>query len=101
MTIKGRAYTPKAGYAWNPLRDFPRNEVCFCGSGKKFKKCHADRLRPCVSLKGFRELTRFFALRAAGRPVKLTLIGRYFNLYSNQPMPRRASSNICCLASSR
>lgn len=24
----------------NPFKDWPRNLQCFCGSGKKFKKCH-------------------------------------------------------------
>jgi len=25
----------------NPFKNYPgRNELCFCGSGKKFKKCH-------------------------------------------------------------
>lgn len=26
--------------AINPLSKYPRNLACFCGSGKKFKKCH-------------------------------------------------------------
>ncbi len=28
------------GLVWNPLAYFPRNMPCFCGSGKKFKRCH-------------------------------------------------------------
>jgi hypothetical protein len=27
----------------NPFRKLGRNELCWCGSGKKFKKCHLDR----------------------------------------------------------
>jgi hypothetical protein len=27
------------GHSWNPLRKYPRNELCFCGSGLKSKKC--------------------------------------------------------------
>lgn len=32
-------FRPKEGRAWNPLSGYPRNEPCWCGSGKKFKKC--------------------------------------------------------------
>lgn len=28
--------------AHNPMRDVGRNDPCPCGSGKKFKKCHAS-----------------------------------------------------------
>lgn len=28
----------------HPFRKFPRNWPCFCGSGKKFKKCHMDEV---------------------------------------------------------
>jgi hypothetical protein len=31
---------PAKGFMWNPIREFPRNDPCPCGSGKKFKKCH-------------------------------------------------------------
>lgn len=24
---------------WNPVKRYPRNAPCVCGSGKKFKKC--------------------------------------------------------------
>lgn len=34
-----KAYIPKPGHVWNPLRSLPRNGKCVCGSGKKFKKC--------------------------------------------------------------
>lgn len=27
------------GNKWNPLLKYPRNEPCYCGSNKKFKKC--------------------------------------------------------------
>lgn len=36
-------YVPKEGQAFNPLRSWPRNEKCFCGSGLKFKKCCISR----------------------------------------------------------
>ena len=35
----GRIYNPTKGNAWNPLREYPRNMPCFCGSGIKAKKC--------------------------------------------------------------
>lgn len=69
------AYFPKQGNAWNQLRDYPRNEACFCGSGKKFKKCHASRLFPCVTEEAAKKIKRFFDLRKAGKAVKLTLTG--------------------------
>ena len=33
-------YRAPAGQAINPLRQFPRNLPCYCGSGVKFKRCH-------------------------------------------------------------
>lgn len=27
------------GFSWNPYLKYPRNKECYCGSGKKFKKC--------------------------------------------------------------
>lgn len=33
------AYFLSGGNSWNPLKKFPRNAPCFCGSEKKFKKC--------------------------------------------------------------
>lgn len=32
-------YVPEAGFKWNPILKYPKNESCYCGSGKKFKKC--------------------------------------------------------------
>ena len=26
----------------NPPKDLGRNDLCWCGSGKKYKKCHLD-----------------------------------------------------------
>jgi hypothetical protein len=67
------AYRPTKGNTWNRLRDFPRNEACFCGSGQKFKRCHAKRLLPCVTLEAAKKIQRFFDLRKAGRNVRLVL----------------------------
>jgi len=35
--------------AWNPLKKYPRNAPCFCGSGKKFKVCHYGKIKDVVS----------------------------------------------------
>lgn len=48
---------PKDGYTWNPLRNFPRNQSCFCGSSKKTKKCCGPYLASLVS-NGFAEQLR-------------------------------------------
>ena len=29
----------ESGASWNPYLKYPRNKECYCGSGKKFKKC--------------------------------------------------------------
>ncbi len=33
------AYKAKPGFVANPLLKYPRNRVCPCGSGEKFKSC--------------------------------------------------------------
>ena len=35
----------------NPLLDWPRNNKCVCGSGKKFKKCCLNTLSRQVTMK--------------------------------------------------
>lgn len=30
---------PMEGNDWNPMLKYPRNETCYCGSRKKYKKC--------------------------------------------------------------
>lgn len=32
-------FRPKKGFVANPLRKYPRNDPCLCGSGKKWKRC--------------------------------------------------------------
>lgn len=41
MRHGGKMWKLNAGNAWNPLKRFPRNHPCFCGSGIKHKKCCA------------------------------------------------------------
>lgn len=47
----GHHYKLKDGFSWNPLANFPRNEDCFCKSGKKFKKCCLAIVQPVVATK--------------------------------------------------
>ncbi len=43
-------FLPEDGLtAWNPMKAWPRNEACFCMSGKKFKKCCAPNLRETIA----------------------------------------------------
>jgi len=45
----GTVRMPNKGYEWNPLRKWPRNDACFCKSGKKFKKCCDGKLEHVVT----------------------------------------------------
>lgn len=36
---RGVGWKPKDGLVWSPLRRWPVNEPCYCGSGRKAKKC--------------------------------------------------------------
>lgn len=40
----------------NPFAAWPRNLQCFCGSGKKFKKCHEGQLDKPISLEEANQL---------------------------------------------
>lgn len=59
------AWVLDPGNRWNPLTRFPRNHVCWCGSGVKFKKCCIDKLARYVEAKHWRGLRDI--VRAAGR----------------------------------
>ncbi|AFC22542.1 hypothetical protein phi1422_0022 [Bdellovibrio phage phi1422] len=37
-------YALESGNQWNPLKAYPRNLPCPCGSGIKFKKCCVDKI---------------------------------------------------------
>lgn len=58
-----RAYHPRDGQAWNPLREWPRNESCFCRSGKKAKKCCLPAIQVTVSIKDAEKLKQIMADR--------------------------------------
>lgn len=40
-----KVYRLKDGMEYSVLKEIPRNTPCLCGSGKKWKKCHMDRLK--------------------------------------------------------
>ncbi len=44
-------HSPAAGFVWNPMRSYPVNSPCLCGSGKKYKKCHRGQMAECVTPK--------------------------------------------------
>ena len=62
-----------AGYAWNPIRDWPRNAQCICGSGKKFKKCHAPKIPMVCKADEVKDLRLLVNLVKDGNEVKLKL----------------------------
>ena len=33
----------------NPLKNYPRNQLCYCDSGIKFKRCHLNLLPATVT----------------------------------------------------
>lgn len=49
-------HTLLKGYRWNPYAEYPRNSDCPCGSQKKFKKCHLDKLHKTVKEEDYAEL---------------------------------------------
>ena len=44
-----QALVPNKGTVWNPLRNYPRNMACFCGSAKKAKACCLPKLSPTIA----------------------------------------------------
>lgn len=44
------------GFSWNPLKQWPRNMACFCGSKKKFKKCCIGKVKELVDKEDAEEL---------------------------------------------
>lgn len=54
-------YRPQKDEAFNPLRKYPRNSLCFCGSGIKFKKCHWIETPLFVKKKHFKDLNQLVA----------------------------------------
>lgn len=49
--------SPMDGYGWNPLNSYPVNMMCFCGSGKKFKKCCQSKIPKCLPNSLVRQMT--------------------------------------------
>jgi hypothetical protein len=46
------------GKIWNPLRRYPKNQNCFCGSLLKAKKCCLPHLTEAVSKEFAAEITK-------------------------------------------
>ena len=44
----GKIFTPKKDCTFSPFRKYPRNHLCPCDSGKKFKKCCQNSLNRYV-----------------------------------------------------
>jgi len=64
-------YTPQKGYTWNPLRGFPRNSPCPCGSDKKFKSCHRDLIQPICTNEEAQKLS--VIIKAAEKGEEITI----------------------------
>lgn len=63
---KRNVWTLDKGRCWNPLRNYPRNRVCYCGSKKKFKKCCLPKLEwtvPEKKAKEFEDIMRRAGLK--------------------------------------
>jgi hypothetical protein len=50
-----RALEP--GFAWNPLRKWPANAPCFCGTTTKAKKCCLPKVRPTIPKKMYEQVS--------------------------------------------
>ncbi len=48
MNTPTKHWSPAENRVWNPLRDFPRNMPCFCGSTTKFKRCCMSKLEDTI-----------------------------------------------------
>lgn len=64
--------TPKPGYQWNPLKKFPRNTLCPCGSKKKFKRCHIDLIAPAVTNAQAKKLKAVLVMAEKGYPIDIS-----------------------------
>jgi len=67
------AIKPIPGYDYNPLAGWPRNEPCFCASGKKAKKCHLPTLNPIIKASEASKLYEFMKAKRAGKKVTLII----------------------------
>jgi hypothetical protein len=65
-----KGWTPRPGTAWNPLRRFPRNNLCFCGSKKKAKACCLRKIAWAVSLETAKRVEAVWQDLLAGVPLK-------------------------------
>ncbi len=64
-THKGYQLLP--GNAWNPLEQWPRNEACWCGSGKKAKKCCLLKAYPVIKAELAQNIRKLMGKGIMGR----------------------------------
>ena len=65
--LKDYRYKPDAGNAWNPLKGYPRNNPCFCGSTIKAKHCCLPRVLEYCGAKVAKELRAVWPDILAGK----------------------------------
>lgn len=65
------AYKVKDGKRWNPLRSYPPNEPCFCGSDKKSKKCCLPKVPLTCDEKDYENLRKIIRHLDAGGKVRV------------------------------
>lgn len=64
---KNWGYAPKDGYVFNPLKAWPRNEACWCGSGLKAKKCCLMTTPATMTAKAALGIRRLMDMGVLGR----------------------------------
>lgn len=67
--FKERWFKPINGKVWNPVRDYPVNKLCFCGSLVKAKRCCLPFLARTVSEGFARDMTEKWDEIIAGKYV--------------------------------
>jgi len=56
----------REGLDWNPMRSYPRNLPCACGSGKKFKRCCRDKMGELIPVERVPNAKRVVEMARAG-----------------------------------
>lgn len=64
-----RVFMPQEGHVWNPMRDYPRNARCTCGSGKKWKVCCSSKVPETIPAERAKNLRALVAAAKAGADV--------------------------------
>lgn len=64
-----RCHKLRPEWDYNPLSSYPRNDPCFCGSGKKSKKCCLNKIPKAVP----KELVKYMAGKSIGSQASILL----------------------------